>query len=48
MTAANYLNLAKKGYYNGITFHRVIPNFMIQGGDPTASGIGRAGLQICR
>ena len=46
MTAANYLNLAKKGYYNGITFHRVIPNFMIQGGDPTASGSGGPGYKF--
>ena len=48
MTAANYLNLAKKGYYNGLTFHRVIPNFMIQGGDPTGHGLGWSRLQICR
>ena len=46
MTAANYLNLAKKGYYNGITFHRVIPNFMIQGGDPTATGTGGPGYKF--
>jgi peptidyl-prolyl cis-trans isomerase B (cyclophilin B) len=46
MTAANYLNLAKKGYYNGITFHRVIANFMIQGGDPTASGSGGPGYKF--
>jgi peptidyl-prolyl cis-trans isomerase B (cyclophilin B) len=43
MTAANFLNLAKRGYYNGIKFHRVIPNFMIQGGDPTGSGSGGPG-----
>ena len=46
MTAANYLNLAKKGYYNGITFHRVIANFMIQGGDPTATGSGGPGYKF--
>lgn len=46
MTAANYLNLAKKGYYNGLTFHRVIPNFMIQGGDPTATGSGGPGYKF--
>src|SRR3954462_8774802 len=40
MPDANFLNLAKKGYYNGITFHRVIPDFIIQGGDPTATGTG--------
>lgn len=40
VTAANFLNLAKRGYYNGLTFHRVIPDFMIQGGDPTATGSG--------
>ena len=40
MTAANFLNLAKRGYYNGIKFHRVIKDFMIQGGDPTGTGAG--------
>ena len=46
MTAANYLNLAKKGLYDGITFHRVIPNFMIQGGDPTGTGMGDRGYKF--
>jgi peptidyl-prolyl cis-trans isomerase B (cyclophilin B) len=46
MTAANFLNLAKRGYYNGIKFHRVIPNFMIQGGDPTGSGSGGPGYRF--
>ncbi len=46
MTAANYLNLAKKGYYNGLTFHRVIPDFMIQGGDPTGTGMGGPGYKF--
>lgn len=38
----NFKNLARSGYYDGITFHRVIDNFMIQGGDPTATGMGGA------
>ncbi|MBK1792390.1 peptidylprolyl isomerase [Persicirhabdus sediminis] len=46
MTAANFLNLAKRGYYNGIAFHRVIPDFMIQGGDPTESGTGGPGYRF--
>ncbi len=46
MTAANFLNLAQRGYYNGITFHRVIPNFMIQGGDPTGTGSGGPGYKF--
>ena len=36
----NFVTLAKKGYYNGVVFHRVIPNFMIQSGDPTGTGAG--------
>lgn len=36
----NFVGLAEKGYYDGIIFHRVIPDFMIQGGDPTGSGMG--------
>ena len=46
MTVANYLNLAKKDYYNDIKFHRVIPNFMIQGGDPTGTGSGGPGYKF--
>jgi len=43
MTTANYLNLAQKGFYNGLTFHRVINPFMIQGGDPQGNGTGGPG-----
>ena len=43
VTVANFLNLANRGYYEGVTFHRVIPDFMIQGGDPTGTGRGGPG-----
>ncbi len=46
ITSANFLNLAKRGYYDGITFHRVIPDFMIQGGDPTGTGRGGPGYKF--
>lgn len=39
-TVKNFIELAQQGYYDGVTFHRVIPDFMIQGGDPTGTGAG--------
>ena len=45
-TVANFVKLAKSGYYDGISFHRVIPNFMIQGGDPSGTGGGGPGYSI--
>lgn len=42
-TVANFVNLAQRGYYNGLNFHRVIPNFMIQGGCPNGDGRGGPG-----
>jgi peptidyl-prolyl cis-trans isomerase B (cyclophilin B) len=46
VTVANYLNLATKGYYDGLTFHRVISDFMIQGGDPAGNGTGGPGYKF--
>ena len=40
ITAANFLKLVKEGFYDGLTFHRIIPGFMIQGGDPKGNGTG--------
>ncbi len=46
VTTANFINLAKRGYYNGLTFHRVIDNFMIQGGCPFGTGTGSPGYNF--
>ena len=45
-TVNNFISLVKKGFYNGLIFHRVIPGFMIQGGDPQGVGIGGPGYSI--
>ena len=46
VTVANFVNLAKHGYYDGLKFHRVIENFMAQGGDPTGTGMGGPGYKF--
>ncbi len=45
-TVKNFCDLANKGFYNGLTFHRVIPNFVIQGGCPQGTGAGGPGYKI--
>ena len=45
-TVNNFLSLVKSGFYNGLTFHRIIPGFMIQGGDPLGVGTGGPGYRI--
>ena len=46
ITTKNFEDLVSKGFYNGVIFHRVIDNFMIQGGDPTGTGMGDPGYKI--
>jgi len=46
VTVANFLNLSRRGFYDGLTFHRVIPDFMIQGGDPSGNGTGGPGYKF--
>ena len=46
VTVASFLNLASKKYYDGLKFHRVIPDFMVQGGDPTGTGSGGPGYKF--
>ncbi len=45
-TVANFENLVKEGFYDGVVFHRIIDNFMAQGGDPTGTGMGGSGKNI--
>ena len=46
LTVNNFVFLAREGFYNGTKFHRVIPNFMVQGGDPTGTGTGGPGYKF--
>ena len=46
LTTANFVNLVQRGYYNGLNFHRVIPDFMIQGGCPQGTGTGGPGYKF--
>lgn len=46
ITVQNFVDLSKKGFYDGLTFHRVIPNFVVQGGCPTGTGTGGPGYKI--
>lgn len=46
LTVLNFVNLSKRGFYNGLKFHRVIPDFMIQGGCPVGTGIGGPGYEF--
>ena len=45
-TVANFISLAKDGFYNGLTFHRIVPGFVLQGGDPLGNGYGGPGYSI--
>ena len=46
VTVASFVNLARRGFYNNLTFHRVIPGFMAQGGDPNGTGTGNPGYRF--
>ena len=46
ITSGNFKKLVEQGFYNGVIFHRIIPEFMIQGGDPTGTGMGGPGYKI--